>query len=294
MHRGRANHKPPRSFIIIYYLRQGIGWPGPQTNRLCHHRIRQARVNWLRCCTILAAYNERIVDGYLTTTLSRSCAGRDFVHRAERLPMTDAAKRFSALHNRCKCTSMNGATASFSGGLILSFRCRPAKPPAASPARRPGSSTANRSRRPRAAGRRVPMRQEDQGAQAPCRDRYHRPAGRCRGPSRRHSGSRGAGLVIEAVHSLFPWLRHLFADSAYAGDKLRNRLAEFGDWTIELVKRPATAVGFQLLPRRWVVERTLAWLNRNRRLAKDFEASLASATAWIYIASMQLLVRRLA
>jgi transposase len=138
------------------------------------------------------------------------------------------------------------------------------------------------------------MRQEDQGAQAPCRDRYHRPAGRCRGPSRRHSGSRGAGLVIEAVHSLFPWLRHLFADSAYAGDKLRNRLAEFGDWTIELVKRPATAVGFQLLPRRWVVERTLAWLNRNRRLAKDFEASLASATAWIYIASMQLLVRRLA
>ena len=104
----------------------------------------------------------------------------------------------------------------------------------------------------------------------------------------------GAGLVIEAVHNLFPWLRHLFADSAYAGDKLLNRLAEFGHWTIELVKRPAAAAGFQLLPRRWVVERTLAWLNRNRRLAKDFEASIASATAWVYIASMQLLVRRLA
>ena len=94
----------------------------------------------------------------------------------------------------------------------------------------------------------------------------------------------GAGLVIAAVHNLFPWLRHLFADSAYAGDKLRNRLAEFGYWTIELVKRPVAAAGFQLLPRRWVVERTLAWLNRNRRLAKDFEASIASATAWIYIA----------
>ena len=78
----------------------------------------------------------------------------------------------------------------------------------------------------------------------------------------------GAGLVIEAVHSLFPWLRHLFADSAYAGDKLLNRLAEFGHWTIELVKRPAAAAGFRLLPRRWVVERTLAWLSRNRRLAK--------------------------
>ena len=47
-------------------------------------------------------------------------------------------------------------------------------------------------------------------------------------------------------------------------------------------------------PRRWVVERTLAWLNRNRRLAKDFEASIASAKAWVYIASVQLLIRRLA
>ena len=104
----------------------------------------------------------------------------------------------------------------------------------------------------------------------------------------------GAGLVIAAVHNLFPWLRHLFADSAYAGDKLLKRLAGFGHWTIELVKRPAATAGFQPLARRWVVERTLAWLNRNRRLAKDFEASIASATAWIYIASMQLLVRRLA
>ena len=104
----------------------------------------------------------------------------------------------------------------------------------------------------------------------------------------------GAELVIAAIHNLFPWLRHLFADSAYAGDKLRNRMAEFGRWTIELVKRSAAAAGFEPLPRRWVVERTLAWLNRNRRLAKDFEASIASATAWIYIASMQLLVRRLA
>src|ERR1700686_4206650 len=54
------------------------------------------------------------------------------------------------------------------------------------------------------------------------------------------------------------------------------------------------ATGFQLLPRRWVVERTLAWLNRNRRLAKDFEATIASAKAWVYIASVQLLIRRLA
>jgi transposase len=62
-----------------------------------------------------------------------------------------------------------------------------------------------------------------------------------------------------------------------AGPNLRDALAKFGDWTIEIVKRPADAAGFQLLPRRWVVEPTLAWLNRNRRLAKDFEASVASA-----------------
>lgn len=55
----------------------------------------------------------------------------------------------------------------------------------------------------------------------------------------------------------------------------------------------ADTVGFEVLPRRWV-ERTLAWLNRNRRLAKDFEASIASAQAWVYVASVQLLVKRLA
>ena len=103
----------------------------------------------------------------------------------------------------------------------------------------------------------------------------------------------GARLVIEAIHQLFPWLRHLFADSVYNGPNLRDTLAKFGNWTIEIVKRAADATGFQLLPRRWVVERTLAWLNRNRRLAKDFEATIASAKAWVYIASVQLLLRRL-
>ena len=104
----------------------------------------------------------------------------------------------------------------------------------------------------------------------------------------------GAVLVIEAIHQLFPWLRHLFADSVYNGPNLYAALAKLGNWTIEIVKRAADAIGFQLLPRRWVVERTFAWLNRNRRLAKDFEASIASAKAWVYIASLQLLARRLA
>ena len=86
----------------------------------------------------------------------------------------------------------------------------------------------------------------------------------------------------------------LFADHAYAGEKLRRALTKFGNWTIEIVPRIADTIGFKLLPRRWVIERTLAWLNRNRRLAKDFEATIASATAWLYLASVQLLIRRMA
>ena len=70
----------------------------------------------------------------------------------------------------------------------------------------------------------------------------------------------GAPLVIAAIHDLFPWLRHLFADSAYAGGKLLNMLTKFGNWTIEIVRRMADTIGFEVLPRRWVVERTLAWL----------------------------------
>jgi|TARA_R110000824_G_scaffold391723_2_gene589703 transposase len=89
----------------------------------------------------------------------------------------------------------------------------------------------------------------------------------------------GAPLVLADIHSSFPWLRHIFADGGYAGEKLRLALARIGVWSIEIIKRSDTAKGFVLLPRRWVVERTFAWLNRNRRLAKDFENTIASATA---------------
>jgi putative transposase len=104
----------------------------------------------------------------------------------------------------------------------------------------------------------------------------------------------GAVLIIKAIHDLFPRLRHLFADGAYAGEKLLDALRKYGRWTVEIVKRSDQAIGVEPLPRRWVVERTLAWLNRNRRLAKDFEASIASAKAWLLIASVQLLIRRVA
>jgi transposase len=104
----------------------------------------------------------------------------------------------------------------------------------------------------------------------------------------------GAPGLLASAQNAFPWLRHVFADGGYAGDKLRNALKALGDWTVEIVKRSDTAKGFVLLPRRWVVERTIAWLNRNRRLAKDFEATTESAEAWLYIASVKLMSRRLA
>jgi transposase len=104
----------------------------------------------------------------------------------------------------------------------------------------------------------------------------------------------GAPLLLAEMATRFPWLRHLFADGGYAGEKLRQALRRIGKWTVEIIKRSDVAKGFELLPRRWVVERTLAWLNRNRRLAKDFEQTIASATAWLFIASVQLFIRRIA
>ena len=104
----------------------------------------------------------------------------------------------------------------------------------------------------------------------------------------------GAVDVLKAIRYRFLWLRHVFADGGYAGDKLRRALKGHGSWTLEIIKRSDTAKGFELLPRRWVVERTFAWLGRCRRLAKDWERSTASSTAWALIASIRMLTRRTA
>ena len=103
----------------------------------------------------------------------------------------------------------------------------------------------------------------------------------------------GAPDLLRNVRAAFPWLRHVFADGAYAGDKLAGQLPDLGNWTFEIVRRNENAKGFEVLPRRWVVERTLAWLNRNRRLGKDVETLAASAESWLYLASIQLIIRRL-
>lgn len=104
----------------------------------------------------------------------------------------------------------------------------------------------------------------------------------------------GAPDVLKAVGARYPMLRHIFADGGYAGPKLRDALKAIGRWTVQIVKRSDTAKGFEVLPRRWVVERTLAWLGRCRRLSKDWEKSIASAEAWVTIAHIRRVIRHLA
>jgi putative transposase len=98
----------------------------------------------------------------------------------------------------------------------------------------------------------------------------------------------GAIPLLKASRRRFPFVEHVFADAAYAA----TRVADATRIAIEIVRKPIDQVGFAVHPRRWVVERCFAWLGRNRRLAKDFEATIASATAFLYAASAMLLIRR--
>jgi putative transposase len=104
----------------------------------------------------------------------------------------------------------------------------------------------------------------------------------------------GAVPLLARLRAKFPKVQHIFADRVYRGDRLRNAIAEFGRWTIEIVTRSERIGKFKPEPKRWVIERTFAWFGRNRRLAKDLEETIASAEAWLFIASVRLLSRRLA
>jgi transposase len=103
----------------------------------------------------------------------------------------------------------------------------------------------------------------------------------------------GLALVCRRLRRRFPWLRLIFADGGYRGETAACAAAREG-LRLTIVTRDPGNRGFALLPRRWVVERTFAWFGRNRRLAKDFEATITSAVTMVYLASIQLLVRRLA
>ena len=103
----------------------------------------------------------------------------------------------------------------------------------------------------------------------------------------------GAKLVCERLKGRFARLRLLWADGAYAGE-LVAWVQSFAGWVLEIVKRPEGAKGFVLLPRRWVVERTFAWLMKCRRLCRDYEETTRSSEAWIQLAMIQVMAKRLA
>ena len=104
----------------------------------------------------------------------------------------------------------------------------------------------------------------------------------------------GGVLVLSTLFGMYPFLLKLFADGGYQGPQFASAVANvMPQLSIEIVKRSDQAKGFVVLPRRWVVERTLAWLNRCRRLAKDFENLTRMALAFIRLASIRLMLRRL-
>ncbi len=99
---------------------------------------------------------------------------------------------------------------------------------------------------------------------------------------------------MSTLFGLHPFLLKLYADAGYQGPKFQQALQGiFRQINIEIVKRSDTAKGFNVLPKRWIVERTIAWLNRCRRLAKDWECLNRKALAFLRLASIRLMLRKL-
>ena len=103
----------------------------------------------------------------------------------------------------------------------------------------------------------------------------------------------GAELVLDRrTRRLFPFLERIFADAGYQGPKTSAAVAKTGTWKLQIIKRNDLH-RFVVLPKRWIVERTLAWISRNRRLARDFERHARSAAAFIRLAMIRIMLRRL-
>jgi transposase len=103
----------------------------------------------------------------------------------------------------------------------------------------------------------------------------------------------GARLVLDRrTRRLFPFIERIFADAGYQGPALAAAVAKTGTWILEIVKRNELH-RFVVLPKRWIVERTLAWISRNRRLARDFERYARTVAAFMRLAMIRLMLRRL-
>lgn len=105
------------------------------------------------------------------------------------------------------------------------------------------------------------------------------------------SDSAGRQMILDAICKRWPWMKHLFADGAYDRLQLLDRAA-FLDFTVEIIRQSDTAKGFEILPRRWVVDRTFDWIIRRRQPVQDYEQRIDVAKAMIHIATRSLLLRR--
>jgi transposase len=104
----------------------------------------------------------------------------------------------------------------------------------------------------------------------------------------------GGVLVMATLFGLHPFLLKLYADGGYQGPQFKAALSGvLGQLNLEIVKRSDTAKTFTVLPKRWIVERTIGWLNRCRRLAKDWESLNRKALAFLRWASIRLMLRKL-
>jgi transposase len=104
----------------------------------------------------------------------------------------------------------------------------------------------------------------------------------------------GAALVLnKRTRRLFPFIECILADGGYQGPRVRAAAAQTGMWRIEIIKRSDIAKGFVLLPKRWVVERTFAWISRCRRLCRDFERYARTVAAFVRLAMIRIMLRRL-
>jgi len=104
----------------------------------------------------------------------------------------------------------------------------------------------------------------------------------------------GGILLLATLFGMYPFLKRLFADGGYQGPEFQKALTRtLPQLETGIIKRSDQAKGFVVLPRRWVVERTIAWLNRCRRLAKDWENLNRKALAFLRLASIRLMLRKL-
>ena len=104
----------------------------------------------------------------------------------------------------------------------------------------------------------------------------------------------GAALVLDRIRTRFPWLQLVWADAGYDARQVKAAVARLPVLQMEIVRRSDDQKGFEVLPRRWVVERTFSWLGRNRRLAKDYENLASTLAAFVAVASIRLALKRLA